>query len=121
MRVHTTDYWRARMKWHSALSFAQHYGIGASTSFPLVDYPERYSFVDKWRAALVKQLLTPAPDVGALTWKRTQLAGGQYAHVGIKRERIEYAIATDAEWLAAHPTKRSIAASRQSSTPEQEE
>jgi hypothetical protein len=118
---HTTDYWRARMKWHSALSCAQRYGIGDSASFTSADYPERYSFVDMWRAALVKQLLTPAPDVAAVTWKRTQLADGQYEHAGVKRERIEHAIATDAEWLAAHPTKRSIAASRHSSKPEQEE
>jgi hypothetical protein len=116
---HTTDYWRARLKWHSALSIAQHWGIGDSTSFPLADdHEERYSLVDKWRAALVKQLLTPAPDVGAVTWKRTQLAAERYTYVGVKRERIEYAIAADAEWLAAHPTKRSIAASRQSAEPE---
>jgi hypothetical protein len=47
-----------------------------------------------------------------VTWKRTQLADEQYKHVGVKRERIEYAITADAEWLAAHPTKRSIAATR---------
>jgi hypothetical protein len=115
---HATDYWRARMKWHSALSWAQDRGIGDSASFPLAD--RCYSFVDKWREALVKQLLTPAPDVGAVTWKRTQLAAKQYANVGVRRERIELAIAADAEWLAAHPTRRSIAASRQSAEPEQE-
>jgi hypothetical protein len=64
------------------------------------------------RAALMKQLLTPAPDLGAVTWKRARLADEQYKHVGVTRERIEYAIAADAEWLAAHPTKRSIAATR---------
>jgi hypothetical protein len=117
---HTTDYWRARMKWHHKLEAAQKYGIGDSASFPLVDYPERYSFVGKWREALVKQLLTPAPDVGAVTWKRTQLAGEEYTHVGAGRERIELAIAADAKWLAAHQTRRSIAASRQSAEPEQE-
>jgi hypothetical protein len=114
----TAEYWRARMNWHSALSCAQDHGIGDSASFPLVDYRERYSFVDKWRTALVKQLLAPAPDVSAVTWKRTQLAGEQYVQVGVKRERIEQAIAADAEWLAAHPTRRSIAASRQSADPE---
>jgi hypothetical protein len=118
---HTTDYWHARMKWYRALSCAQDYGVGDSTSFPLIDYREPCSFVDKWRAALVKQLLTPAPDVGAVTWKRTQLAGEQYVHVGVKRERIKLAIAADAEWLAAHPTRRSIAASRQSAEPEHDQ
>ena len=115
---HTTDYWRARMKWHGALSWAQNYGIGDSGSFPPADDGGRYSFVDEWRAALVKQLLTPAPDVSAVIWKRTQLAGEQYAYVGVKRERIERAIADDVAFLEAHPTRRSIAGSRQSSKPE---
>ena len=87
----------------------------------MLHYKEHWRLVELWRAALVKQLLTPAPDLGAVTWKRTQLADEQYKHVGVKRERIELAIAADAEWLAAHPTKRSIAASRQSSTPERDE
>jgi hypothetical protein len=109
---HTTDYWRARMKWHTALSCAQTWNVADSNTYAKSEFKEHQMLVDLWRAALVKQLLTPAPDVGAVTWKRTQLADEQYKHVGVKRERIEYAIAADAEWLAAHPTKRSVAATR---------
>jgi hypothetical protein len=74
--------------------------------------------VATWRASLVKQMLTPAPDVGAVTWKKAALQGGQHRHTDVKPERLERAIADDVAFLDAHPTRRSIAASRQSSKPE---
>jgi hypothetical protein len=52
------------------------------------------------------QLLTPAPDTGAITWKRATFAAGQHKHTDTKPVRIERAIADDEAWLAAHPTKR---------------
>ena len=66
-----------------------------------------------WREALVKQMLTPAPDVAAINWKRTQIRAAQYRHIGVKSERLQRAIDADVEWLEAHPTRKSIAASRQ--------
>jgi hypothetical protein len=108
-----TAYWRGRMDWHSALQCAQTHGVADSDRFPAAEDEDWMTLVTAWRTSLVKQLLTPAPDVGAVTWKRTQLAGEQYAHVGVKRERIERAIADDVAFLEAHPTRRSIAASRQ--------
>jgi hypothetical protein len=102
-------------------SCAQTWHVADTNTHAKSDHKERWMLVDLWRAALVKRLLTPAPDVGAVTWKWPQLAGEQYKHVGVKRERIELAIAADAEWLAAHPTRRSIAASRQSAEPEAEQ
>ncbi|MGB7225900.1 MAG: hypothetical protein WBD49_25780 [Bradyrhizobium sp.] len=52
------------------------------------------------------QLLTPAPDTGAITWKRATFEAGQHRFTDTKPERIERAIADDEAWLAAHPTKR---------------
>ena len=52
------------------------------------------------------QLLTPAPDTGAVTWKRATFEAGQHRFTDTKPERIERAIANDEAWLAAHPTKR---------------
>jgi hypothetical protein len=102
------DYWRARLDWQSALSIAQKYGIGDSASFPEPRAIEtRYELVDKWRAAVVKQLLTPAPDGAAVTWKRAQLAGRGFSHLPTKAERIERVIADDVAFLDAHPTRRS--------------
>ena len=42
-----------------------------------------------------------------------QMRGRQLRHTGVKPERLQYAIDADVEWLEAHPTRKSIAASRQ--------
>ena len=105
---HTTDYFRGLLDWESTLSFAQGQGIPDALNYPEVDPGRRYTLVEKWRAVLVKQLLTPAPDVGAVTWKKAALKQGQHTHIGVKTERIEQAIAADVEWLNAHPTKTKL-------------
>jgi hypothetical protein len=112
-----TSYWRARLDWHSALGFAQDRGIADADRFPPTDNESRLSLVDTWRAALVKQLLTPAPDAGAVAWKWAQVRAENYRCTDVKPERIERAIADDVAFLEAHPTRRSIAALRQSSKP----
>jgi hypothetical protein len=97
---------RSNASTQSALEIAQKYGIGDSASFPEPrEIETRYEFVDKWRAAVVKQLLTPAPDGAAVTWKRAQLAGRGFSHLPTKAERIERVIADDVAFLAAHPTR----------------
>jgi hypothetical protein len=101
------NYWRARLDWTSALGTAQQYGIADSASFPPADNASRFGLVDTWREAVVKQLLTPAPDGAAVTWKRAQLAGRGFSHLPTKAERIERVIAEDLAFLAAHPTRRS--------------
>jgi hypothetical protein len=101
------DYWRVRLDWHGALEIAQKYGIADSVSFPSAENENRYGLVDKWREAVAKQLLTPAPDLGAITWKRAKLKSGDFPHLPIKKERVERSIAEDVAFLAAHPTRRS--------------
>jgi hypothetical protein len=68
---------------------------------------DRHSMVSKWRAALVAQLLTPAPDARSVTWKQAALAKGDHRYTDVKPERIERAIADDLAFLAAHPVRRS--------------
>jgi hypothetical protein len=101
------DYWHARLNWHSALGIAQQYGIADSASFPSAENESRWGLVDTWREAVVKQLLTPAPDGAAVAWKRAQLAGRGFSHLPTKAERIERVISEDLAFLAAHPTRRS--------------
>jgi len=60
--------------------------------------------VDTWREAVVKQLLTPLPDLAAIIWKRAKLASREFAQLPTNAKRIERAIADDVAWLA-HPTK----------------
>lgn len=91
--------------------------VADANSYPkCADDPRqnRWLLLDQWRGALVKQMLTPAPDIAAVNWKRMQLRAGRYRFTDVKPERLQRAIDADVEWLAAHPTRKSIAAARQS-------
>jgi hypothetical protein len=99
------EYWRARLDWCNALNIAQKRGIADSTSFPSDDETTRFELVETWREAVAKRLLTPAPDLGAVKWKRAKLAGGNFPYLPVKKERVERAIADDVAFLAAHPTR----------------
>jgi hypothetical protein len=110
-----TDYWRARLDWQSALSVAQSNNVADANSYPKCE-DGRLALVDQWRAALLKKMLTPAPDQNAVNWKRAQLAGrNARSNFGndVNPERLQRAIDTDIEWLKAHPSRKSIAATRQ--------
>jgi hypothetical protein len=98
---------RTRLDWQHALEHAQRRGVGDSGTFPPAKDEDRFVMVDAWRAAVVRQLLTPAPDLAAITWKRSQLAGRDFAHLPVSRERAERAIADDVAFLAAHPVRQS--------------
>jgi hypothetical protein len=87
------DYWRARFDWRSALEIAQQYGIADSASFPSAENENRSGPIDKWREAVAKKLLTPAPDLGAITWKRAKLKSSDFPYLPVKKERVERAIA----------------------------
>jgi hypothetical protein len=104
------------MDWQTALSTAQKHEGGDANSFPPCDDSGSSwsALCDRWRAALVAQMLTPAFDVAGVNWKRAQLRAGQYRHAAekVKPERLQHAIEADVEWLEAHPTRKSIAASR---------
>jgi hypothetical protein len=64
-----TRYWRVRLDFHDAIACAQRWGISEGRSHPDInDFADddRHSTVAKWRAAFVKQLFTPAWDVGRM-------------------------------------------------------
>jgi hypothetical protein len=100
------EYWRARLDWHSTLQHAQSHGVADANSFPSADEESRYALVEMWRTANVKLILTPAPDAGAVAWKKAALASGEHEYTDVKTERIERAIADDVEFLRTHPTRR---------------
>jgi hypothetical protein len=103
-----TRYWSARLDFQSAVSWAQRMEIPEGRFHPSdPEDSDRMSMVEKWRAAFVKQLLTPAPDARELAWKQNALARGKYLHTGLKPERLKHAIAEDEAFLAAHPIRQS--------------
>jgi hypothetical protein len=63
------------------------------------------------REAIAAQLLTPAPDVASIKWKRRAFAKNGWRRVDVTAEEIEQqierAIAEDVAFLAAHPVRRS--------------
>jgi hypothetical protein len=102
-----TRYWRMRLKFHETVSRVQDLDMPEGHNHPTVKSDDRWPLLDNWRAAIGKQLLTPAPDAAAVKWKQLTLAGDQHRYTGVKSERIERAIADDLEFLAAHPVRQS--------------
>jgi hypothetical protein len=102
----TADYWHARFKWDQALDTAQKYGIGDSGSFPPRAPASPFEAVNTWREAVAKQLLTPAPTLADVAWKRAKIKSDEFSRLPITLARAEQAIADDLAFLAAHPTRR---------------
>jgi hypothetical protein len=102
-----TRYWRARLDLHGAISWAQQMEVPEGRAHPAINDEDRYPLVEKWRAAFVKQLLTPAWDAASVAWKQNALARGKYEYTGLKSDRLKHAIADDLAFLAAHPARRS--------------
>jgi hypothetical protein len=113
-----TDYWKARMRFENAVGSVQRNGLHEGRLHPAVDRDDWMPMVDQYRKALAKQLLTPAWDVASVTWKRTVRDRNDYV-IGryVKAERVQQAIDEDMAFLAAHPTKRSIRATKKQDQP----
>jgi hypothetical protein len=103
----TTRYWRRRLDFENALENAQRMEIPEGRFHPAVDPDYRMPLVEKYRAALVKQLLTPAWNAASVKWKQMALADGKLDYTGVKPELIESAIADDLAFLTAHPVRQS--------------
>ena len=102
-----TRYWRVRLDFDHAVSIAQMMEIPEAAYHPVVDSKDHMPMVRRYREALVKQLLTPAPDLASVKWKQAALAGGEHRYADVKAERIARAIADDLAFLAAHPVRQS--------------
>jgi hypothetical protein len=116
-------YWRARLDLNDAVDRVQRCDAPEGRDHPAVTPDDRWPLMKSFRKALVEQLLTPAPDLAAVSWKKATLAKGQHRYVDCadlrsallggqhtKAEQlgrlIERAIADDEAFLAAHPTRR---------------
>jgi hypothetical protein len=109
----TTGYWRARMDWCDALTSAQVAGIKEVAGDKADHRDDRMFSLQMWRNAIAAQLLTPAPDAGAITWKRGQSRDHQRRWTSVTDKQVERALAADIAWLEQHPTKKSLLAAAQ--------
>jgi hypothetical protein len=90
-----------------AVSIAQMREIPEGHYHPIVNPEDHMPMVTRYREALVKQLLAPAPDGASVAWKQNGLARGKYKHTGLKPEHLKLVIAQDLAFLAAHPIRQS--------------
>ena len=100
------EYWRAYPKMNGAIERVQHHGLPEGDRHPQYEPKSYYTLIPTYRAAIVAQLLTPAPTAREITWKRAVFKHGDHKYIGVNPERIERAIADDVEFLRAHPTRR---------------
>jgi hypothetical protein len=95
-----TNYWEARLNFMDAAAIAAHRELREEGC--KIDNEARWAVVESYRAALSKQLLTAAPDVVSVNWKRVHM---NEPCMDVTRERVEQAIADDMAFLSAHPTR----------------
>jgi hypothetical protein len=101
------QYWKARRAFHFEVENAQYFHRPEGRLHPIVTRDEDGALLKSYRAALVKQLLTPAPDLASVKWKQTIVASSQLQYCGVNPERVKRTFAEDLAFLAAHPTRRS--------------
>jgi hypothetical protein len=101
---------RAELDMYQANYFAHQWGLSVASALP-DDHDHgasRLRLVDAWRHALIEQLLTPAPRVADLTWKRRTVASmTEFAWVGATPQQVEKVIAADEEFLRSFPARHS--------------
>ena len=100
-------YWKVQLDLEGAVSRVQRMGLPEGRYHPAINPDDRGPILENYRAAFVRQLLTPAPDAVSVKWKQRELARGAHTYAGLKSERLERAIADDLEFLAEHPSRRS--------------
>jgi hypothetical protein len=68
----------------------------------------RWAAVENYREAACRQMLTPAPDIAAVSWKRAQQKKDPC--MGLTTAQIDRAIAADLAFLKAHPVRKARSA-----------
>ena len=99
-------YWKAAREMDSAIHRVQQSELPEGDLHKPLAPGSWAPILAKYRAAIMAQLLTPAPTAREIAWKRAVFKHGDHEHTDIKTERIERAIADDVEFLKAHPTRR---------------
>jgi hypothetical protein len=99
------EYWHDENGWRDFPRSKFRHARRRSASYPQAGHC--WALIGKYREAWARLMLTPAPDMLSVTWKRAQLQAENHKHTDLKPERIERAIADDVEFLRTHPTRRS--------------
>jgi hypothetical protein len=108
-----TNYWQVLLKFCDAAPIAARAGV-CEACLHSCEFNEdvRRHHIESYREAVCRQILTPAPDITAVHWKRGYINKARLTTV--IRERLEQVIADDLAFLKAHPTQMARAASDES-------
>lgn len=100
---------RAQLEYYRAVASAQRYGLPDARGLPTLDADADFQLLESWRLAVMEMILTPAPKVAALTWKRRKVASlNQHDWVGgVEPARVEEMLAEDEAFLKAFPARHS--------------
>lgn len=99
-----TDFWQAALQSvRAADRYQKHFGTPPIQFPDNADYPDDWALVAEVRKAQAQQILTPAPMVADLEWKRRTL---DLPNLPVPREELQAAIDADAAFFAAHPVRR---------------
>jgi len=100
---------RAQLECYRAVASAQKHGLPDARGMPALDAIADFDLVEKCRMDVIEQILTPAPKVAALMWKRRKVASlNEYDWVGgVKSARVEKALAEDEAFFKAFPARHS--------------
>jgi hypothetical protein len=103
----TAEIWRGRMRMHDEITIAQRYQLPEVQGLPPAEEGDRARMLERYRRAMVARLLTPAPDMASVIWKRRVVDRfSPWDWMDVTPERVERAIADDEAFLKAHPTRR---------------
>ncbi len=103
-----TRYWHAMMKLHFEIYIGQRDGlIEALRNHPKIEWDEHFCLLGMFREAEAAQLLTPAPCVAKLNWKRAALARGHWRYTDVTVGQIQKAIDDDERFLKMHQPRQS--------------
>jgi hypothetical protein len=81
------DYWHASMKMDTAISRVQNCDAPEGNLHPTRD-PKDYWTVEKYRIAWARMMLTPAPDMQSVAWKRAQLKADNHKSIAAHLREI---------------------------------
>jgi hypothetical protein len=101
-----TRYWHTLLRFTDAVFIAKMHYVNEVRAHAETSHQARWAIVNGYRDALGRQLLTPAPDMAIVNWKRRHLSK---PYVGADKDAIAKAIAEDIAFLDAHQTGTSRA------------
>lgn len=97
-----TLYRHALLKFTDEIEAVRRAGLPEARNHPERSDEERWALVDNYRAAFVRQLLTPAPNVAEIVWKRARVRAAYISPAD--KERVERVIADDLAFVDRYPT-----------------